>query len=71
MEKKFILEESKKIYLPMCHSFTLSKCMCPKTDEELQTMTLVPYASAICSILYCMISTKPDIDFAPSFLGRY
>ncbi|XP_073120320.1 secreted RxLR effector protein 161-like [Henckelia pumila] len=45
--------------------------MCPKSDEEIEMMTCVPYASAIGSVMYGMISTRPDIVFALSVTSRY
>lgn len=68
---RFSMEESKRGYLPMCHGITLSKSMCPKTDEEIEMMTCIPYAPVIGSIMYSMISTRPDIAYALSVTSRY
>ncbi|XP_073017815.1 secreted RxLR effector protein 161-like [Primulina eburnea] len=55
----------------MSNGVTISKSMCPKTNEEIETMSRIPYASAIGSIMYGMIYTWPDIAFALSVAGRY
>ncbi|XP_073316648.1 secreted RxLR effector protein 161-like [Primulina huaijiensis] len=55
----------------MSHGVNLSKSMCPKTDEEMETMSRITYVSAIGSILYGMISTRPDIAYALSVARRY
>lgn len=50
----FNMEESKCGFLPMSHGISLSKAMSPKTPEEREKMTRVPYASAIGSL--CTLS---------------
>jgi hypothetical protein len=39
--------------------------------DELDRMSKVPYASAIGSIMYAMISTRPDVSYALSATSRY
>ena len=69
--KRFNMEGSKKGTLPTAHGITLSKKHCPQTDAELDSMSEVPYASAIGSIMYAMICTRPDVSFALSVTSRY
>ena len=45
--KRFNMEESKRDYLPIGHGIQLSKKMSPKTPEERNRMSSIPYASAI------------------------
>ena len=65
------MEGSMKGTLPTAHGITLSKEHCPQTDAELDSMSEVPYASAISSIMYAMICTRPDVSFALSVTSRY
>ena len=65
------MKGSKKGTLPTAHGITLSKKHCPQTDAELNSMSEVPYASAIGSIMYAMICTRPDVSFALSVTSRY
>jgi ATP-binding cassette subfamily B (MDR/TAP) protein 1 len=65
------MEESKKGFLPMSHGIHLSKTQCPSTIDELDHMSKVPYASAIRSIMYPMISTCPDVSCTLSATSRY
>ena len=69
--KRFEMEESKKGFLPIGHGITLSKSMCPKTKDERVKMSKTPYASAIGSIMYVMICTRPDVAYALSACSRY
>ncbi|XP_073039236.1 secreted RxLR effector protein 161-like [Primulina eburnea] len=55
----------------MSHGMNLSKSMCSNTDEEIETMSCIPYASVIGIIMYGIISTRPDIAYALSVAGRY
>ncbi|XP_068319799.1 secreted RxLR effector protein 161-like [Pyrus communis] len=45
--------------------------MGPKTPEEIWQMSDVPYASAIGSLMYVMICTRPDIAYVVSITSRY
>ncbi|KAK8569112.1 hypothetical protein V6N12_007644 [Hibiscus sabdariffa] len=69
--KRFNMEASKKRFLPMTHGISLSKEMCPSTSQERERMSQVPYASAIGSIMYAMICTRPDLSYALSMTSRY
>ena len=69
--KRFNMEEAKKGFLPMSHGIHLSKTQCPTTTDERERMNKVPYASAIGSIMYAMISTRPDVSYALSVTSRY
>ncbi|VFQ79198.1 unnamed protein product [Cuscuta campestris] len=62
---------SKKGSLPMTPGTVLSKKQSPSTPEQKELMMKVPYASAIGSIMYAMICTRPDVSFALSVTSRY
>ncbi|GJZ50389.1 hypothetical protein Tco_0604579 [Tanacetum coccineum] len=65
------MENSKKGNLPLHHGIKISSDLCPKTDDELDKMSRVPYASAIGSIMYAMTCTRPDVSFALSMVSRH
>ena len=44
---------------------------CSLTLEEKQKMTRIPYASAIGSLMYAMICTRPDIAYVVGLVSRY
>ncbi|KAK8560082.1 hypothetical protein V6N12_012885 [Hibiscus sabdariffa] len=69
--KRFSMEESKRGFLPMRHGISLSKEMCPSTPQERERMSQISYASAIGSIMYAMICTRPDLSYALSMTNRY
>ena len=71
MLKKYSMDQSKKGYLPMSHGIYLSKDMCPKTDVEVHNMQNVPYASAVGSIMYVMMCTRPDVSYVLSVTSKF
>jgi len=68
---RFNMQDSKKGFLPMSHGITLSKSQCATTPDEQKRMSTIPYASAIGSIMYAMLCTRPDVSFALSVTSRY
>ncbi|RVW23780.1 Retrovirus-related Pol polyprotein from transposon TNT 1-94 [Vitis vinifera] len=42
---------------------------CPKNDLEREQMKNIPYASAVGSLMYAQVCTRPDIAFAVGMLG--
>jgi hypothetical protein len=49
----------------------LSKAQSPATTKDREAMSSVPYASAIGSIMYAMLCTRPDVSNALSLTSRY
>src|SRR3954464_9928101 len=69
--KRFRMESSKKGLLLMSHGVVLCKSQCPKNADEQIEMSTVPYASAIKSVMYAMICTRPDVFYALSICSKY
>jgi hypothetical protein len=45
--------------------------MCPKTQEKIEYMSRVPYSSAVGSLMYAMVCTRPDIAHAVEVVRRH
>ncbi|KAJ0467877.1 putative RNA-directed DNA polymerase [Helianthus annuus] len=71
MMTRFKMENSKKGGVPMTKGTVLNKSQSPSTDIEIKRMEGVPYASAIGSIMYAMLCTRPDVSHALSMTSRY
>ena len=69
--KEFKMDQSKKRFLPVLQGVKLSQTQCPTTTEDREKMKVIPYASAIGSIMYAMLCTRPDVNLAVSLVGRY
>ena len=65
------MDQSKKGFLPVLQGVKLSKTQSPTTAKDREKMKDVPYASAIGSIMYAMLCTRPDVCLVISLVGRY
>ena len=65
------MNEIKPVSTPLGTHFKLSKEQSPKTKEERDYMSKVPYASAIDSLMYVMVCTRPDIANAVRVVSRF
>jgi hypothetical protein len=62
---------SKLVKVPIPIGVNLFADQCPKTQEEEEGMSHVLYASAVGSLMYAMVCTRPDIAHAVGFLSKY
>ncbi|XP_042005745.1 secreted RxLR effector protein 161-like [Salvia splendens] len=69
--KKFNMSVAKPAIVPLAAHFLLSKDLCPKSEYDINVMKKVSYANAIFSVMYLMVSTRPDIAYFVSCLSRY
>src|SRR3954462_15941229 len=69
--KKFNMDQSKKGFLPVLQGVKLSSSQCPTKAEDSEEMRVIPYASAIGSIMYAISCTRPDLNLAESLVARY
>jgi len=49
------------VKVPIAVGVKLSAEQCPKTKEEEEDMSRVPYASEVSSLMYAMIYTRPTL----------
>eukprot|EP00253_Pinus_taeda_P024014 PITA_24014 len=71
MKKPEGFADSKPVKVPIPVGVRLSAEQCPKTQEEEEDMSHVPYASAAGSLMYAMVYTRPDIAHAVGVLSRF
>ena len=69
--ERFQMHNCKPIDTPVAKDESLSLKMCPKTSEEKERMARVPYASAVGSLMYAMMCTRPDICYAVGLVSRF
>ena len=65
------MQDSKRGFMPMAHGLSHGKTQCPKTQEERNRMQKIPYSSAMGSIMYAMLCTRPDVSCALGLTSRY
>jgi len=65
------MHDSKPVKVPILIGVKLSVEQCPKTQEEEEDMSRVPYASAVGSMMYAMVCTRPEIAHAVGLFSRF
>jgi len=65
------MQECKPVSTPFPMNYKLSSGMCPSNEAERMKMSRVPYASALGSLMYAMICTRPDIAQAVGVVSRF
>ena len=65
------MEQSKKEFLPVLQGVKLSKTQNTTTSENRKRMKVIPYASAIGSIKYAMLCTRPIVYLTKSLVRGY
>ncbi|XP_047319525.1 secreted RxLR effector protein 161-like [Impatiens glandulifera] len=62
---------AKPIDTPSASNAHLSVVCAPKSSQEKEYMSHVPYASAVGSLMYAMVCTRPDLAHAVSVVSRF
>ena len=65
------MQDSNKGFTLFRYGSNLSQNQCPMTAEEKEYMKTVPDASAIGSLMYVMLCTRPDICYSVGIVSRY
>jgi ATP-binding cassette subfamily B (MDR/TAP) protein 1 len=69
--ERFNMKDAKPVTTPLANHFKLSKMSCPTTQDGKETMTAIPYSSAVGSLMYAMVCTRPDIAHAVGVVSRF
>ena len=69
--ERFSMVHAKPVSTPLSSHFKLSKELSPQSKEEEKSMAHIPYTSAVGSVMYAMVCSRPDIAHAVSMVSRY
>ena len=69
--ERYGMQDCNPVGTPLPPGIKLSKKMAPQNAEEIAFMREVPYLSAIGSLQYLATMTRPDIQYAVSYLARF
>ncbi|GJS03078.1 hypothetical protein Tco_0319586 [Tanacetum coccineum] len=69
--KRYKMDNSKRGTIPMQERLDLNKSHGAQTPKEVNRTKIVPYASAVGSIMYAVRSTRPDVAFAQNLTSRF
>jgi hypothetical protein len=69
--EKFGMSDCKPVLTPLPPKLVLSHSMAPSTQEEQDLMSQIPYLSAVGSLQYLAMMTRPDIAHSVAYLARF
>jgi hypothetical protein len=69
--ERFRMKDCSPSIAPIVKGDRFNLNQCPKNDFEREQMKNIPYASAVGSLMYAQVYTRPDIAFVVGMLGRY
>ena len=69
--EKFGMSECRGVVTPLEPNVKFSKCQEPSTEEDMKRMEDIPYRQAIGSLMYLMVSTRPDLASSIQVLAKY
>ena len=67
----FNMEQGKILGTPLPPYVKLSQKDSPQSDDERAEIAKIPYASAIGSLMYAMLCTRPDIYYSVGVASRF
>ena len=65
------MENARAVSTPFTTHFKLSAKQSPSNETEKSYMQRVPYASAVGSLMYAMVCTRPDIAHVVGTVSRF
>ncbi|KAH9655560.1 Integrase catalytic domain-containing protein [Citrus sinensis] len=68
---RFNMEDSKPVSTPLSAHFQLSKSLESTTDDDFNYMREIPYFSAVGSIMYAMVCTRPDLAHGVGVISKF
>ena len=68
--ENFKMDKCKPMDTPISKGQTLSFEMCPKTSNEQNEMTRVPYSNAVRSLIYAMMCTRPNNCYVVGLVSK-
>ncbi|WZY78480.1 hypothetical protein YC2023_024864 [Brassica napus] len=69
--KSFNMTEAKAVNTPTSTQFKLKSLTKDQKEEEGSFMADIPYASAVGSIMYAMVGSRPDLGYAVGLISRF
>jgi hypothetical protein len=69
--KKYNMHKSNATPAHIVKGGSFGQFQCPKNQYEIDQMKAVPYASAVESLQYAHVCTRPDLAFITGVFGRY
>ena len=65
------MAEVRPVTTSLAGHFKLSSKQCPQSPEEEEEMSRVSYTSAVGSLMYTIVCTRPDLAYAVSTVSQF
>ena len=69
--ERFNVKDDKPVNTLLVNHFNVSKSSCPSSTNEREKMEAIPYLSAVRSLMYAMVCTRPDIAHTVGVVSRF
>ena len=69
--ERFNMSKAKAICSTLVGHLKLSSKQCPTSEKDMKELSKVPYASAVGSLMYAMVCTRPNIAHAVGVVSRF
>ncbi|KAG5549866.1 hypothetical protein RHGRI_014986 [Rhododendron griersonianum] len=69
--ERFNMSKAKPVSCPLANHFKLSSKQCPTSEKDKAEMEKFPYASAVGSLMYAMVCTRPNLAHAVGVVSRF
>ena len=69
--QSFQMEKSKPVIPPLVAHFKFDASAIPSTKEDKYFKSRVPYSSAVRSLMYAIVCTRPDLTHEVSVVSRF
>ncbi|CAM8916902.1 unnamed protein product [Rhodiola kirilowii] len=68
---KFGMGNAKSVLTPIAQHFRFHKDQSPQSEKDISYMQEIPYSSAVGSLMYAMVCTRPDLAHSASLVSRF
>jgi ATP-binding cassette subfamily B (MDR/TAP) protein 1 len=65
------MKDARYVTCPLGGHHKLNSEEYPRSKKEKEEMSRVPYQSAVCSLMYSMVCTRPDIAYEVGVVSRF
>ena len=71
MLERFNMAEVRPVTTPLAGHFKLFSKQYPQSSEEEEEMSRAPYVSAVGSLMYAMVCTRPNLAYTVSIVSQF
>ena len=64
------MQDAKSISTPIAPHFKLSALQCAGPDEDFECMSRVLYSSAVGSLMYAIVCSRPDLSLVSRYMAN-